>query len=135
MYIHLPDPKLSAAENLLSILRPAVFLHRDFCYGQNRRLDGAPFGRVNHLKQNHSPRLQERYENRRIKNFTRQNALIFLAAAATGFVFHLLSIPIPYMLFGIVVTFVSKTFINPQTNWLAAWRNLMLSVGGCARTG
>lgn len=55
-----------------------------------------------------------------MKNFTRQNALIFLAAAATGFVFHLLSISIPYMLGGTVVTFVSKTFINPQTNWPAA---------------
>ena len=35
------------------------------------------------------------------------------------------------MLGGIVVTFVSKTFIDPKTNWSTAWRNLMLSVGGC----
>ncbi len=66
-----------------------------------------------------------------MKAFTRQRILLFLAAGALGFLFKTLNVPIPYMLGGIVVTFVSKTFVNPKTNWPAAWRNLMLSVGGC----
>ena len=66
-----------------------------------------------------------------MKDFNRQKVILFLAAAALGFLFKTLNVPIPYMLGGIVVTFVGKTFIDPKTNWPAAWRNLMLSVGGC----
>ena len=66
-----------------------------------------------------------------MKDFTKQRALIFLLAGVLGFLFKTLNVPIPYMLGGIVVTFVSKTFVDPKTNWPAAWRNLMLSVGGC----
>lgn len=47
-----------------------------------------------------------------------------------GFIFHALSIPIPYMLGGIVAAFVTKTFIDPKTKWPSAWRNMMMSVAG-----
>lgn len=66
-----------------------------------------------------------------MKDFNRQKVILFLAAVALGFLFKTLNVPIPYMLGGIVVTFVSKTFIDPKTNWPAAWRNFMLSVSGC----
>ena len=66
-----------------------------------------------------------------MKDFTRQKVILFTAAAALGFLLKTLNVPIPYMLGGIVVTFVSKTFVDPKTTWPAAWRNLMLSVGGC----
>ena len=66
-----------------------------------------------------------------MKDFNRQKVILFLIAAALGFLFKTLNVPIPYMLGGIVVTFVAKTFVDPKTNWPAAWRNFMLSVGGC----
>ena len=47
-----------------------------------------------------------------------------------GFIFHALSIPIPYMLGGIVAAFVTKTFIDPKTKWPSAWRNMIMSVAG-----
>ena len=65
-----------------------------------------------------------------MKDFNRQKVVLFLAAGVIGFLLHTLHVPIPYMLGGIVVTFVSKTFIDPQTRWSAAWRNFMLSIGG-----
>ena len=66
-----------------------------------------------------------------MKNFTRQKVILFFAATALGFLLKTLNVPIPYMLGGIVVTFVRKTFIDPKMNWPAAWRNLMLSVSDC----
>jgi len=51
-----------------------------------------------------------------MKDFTRQKVILFLAAVALGFLFKMLNVPIPYTLGGIVVTFVSKTFIDPKTN-------------------
>ena len=65
-----------------------------------------------------------------MKDFTKQRAILFLAAGALGFLFHSLSIPIPYMLGGIFASFVAKTFIDPQTKWPSAWRNMMMSVAG-----
>lgn len=58
------------------------------------------------------------------------SSLLFLIAGALGTLFRSLSIPIPYMLGGIVVTFVAKIFIDEKTSWPAFWRNLMLSVSG-----
>ena len=65
-----------------------------------------------------------------MKDLTRQKILLFAAAGALGFLFHALSIPIPYMLGGIVAAFVAKTFIDPKTKWPSAWRNMMMSVAG-----
>ena len=65
-----------------------------------------------------------------MKDFNRQKVVLFLIAAALGFLFKTLNVPIPYMLGGIVVTFVAKTFFDPKTHWTAAWRNFMLSIGG-----
>ena len=65
-----------------------------------------------------------------MKEFTKEDTLLFLIAGALGTLFRSLSIPIPYMPGGIVVTFVAKTFIDEKTLWSAFWRNLMLSVGG-----
>ena len=65
-----------------------------------------------------------------MKDFNRQKVVLFLIAAALGFLFKTLNVPIPHMLGGIVLTFVSKTFIDPKANWSVAWRNFMLSVGG-----
>ena len=66
-----------------------------------------------------------------MKDFNRQKVVLFLIAGALGFLFKTLHVPIPYMLGGIVVTFVAKTFFDPKTHWPAAWRNFMLSIGGC----
>ena len=55
-----------------------------------------------------------------MKDFNWQKVVLFLAAAALGFLFKTLRVPIPYMLGGIVVTFVSKTFIDlksPTSNF------------------
>ena len=65
-----------------------------------------------------------------MKDFTRQRILLFAAAGALGILFHALSIPIPYMLGGIVAAFVAKTFIDPKTKWPSLWRNMMMSVAG-----
>lgn len=65
-----------------------------------------------------------------MKDFNRQKVVLFLIAAALGFLFKTLNVPIPHMLGGIVLTFVSKTFIDPKTNWPVA-RNFILSIGGC----
>ncbi|MBR1806781.1 MAG: AbrB family transcriptional regulator, partial [Selenomonadaceae bacterium] len=70
-----------------------------------------------------------------MKDFNRQKVVLFLIAGALGFLFKTLNVPIPYMLGGIVLTFVSKTFVDPKTNWPAAWRNFMLSVGVLSATG
>ena len=34
------------------------------------------------------------------------------------------------MLGGIVVAFVTKTFLDPKTKWPSLWRNAMMSVAG-----
>lgn len=65
-----------------------------------------------------------------MKDFTRQRILLFVASGALGFFFHALSIPIPYMLGGIIAAFVAKTFIDPLTKWPSLWRNMMMSVAG-----
>ena len=65
-----------------------------------------------------------------MEDFTKQRAILFILAGALGTLFRSLSIPIPYMLGGIFVTFTAKTFIDTKTSWPAKWRNLMLSVGG-----
>ena len=66
-----------------------------------------------------------------MKDFNRQKVVLLLAGGALGFLLNTLHVPIPYMLGGIVVTFVGKTFVDPKTGWPAAWRNFMLSIGGC----
>lgn len=65
-----------------------------------------------------------------MKDFTRQRILLFVSAGALGILFNALSIPIPYMLGGIVAAFVAKTFIDPKTKWPSLWRNMMMSVAG-----
>jgi len=65
-----------------------------------------------------------------MKDFTKQRVLLFLSAGALGIFFHALSIPIPYMLGGIIAAFVAKTFIDPLTKWPSLWRNMMMSVAG-----
>lgn len=65
-----------------------------------------------------------------MKEFTKQRALLFLLAGVLGFLFRTLGIPIPFMLGGIVVMFVAKTFIDPTAGWPASWRSVMFSVAG-----
>ncbi|MBR2519537.1 MAG: AbrB family transcriptional regulator [Selenomonadaceae bacterium] len=65
-----------------------------------------------------------------MKEFTKQRFLLFAAAAACGFLFHTLQIPIPYIIGGILASFVAKTFIDPKTHWPALWRNVMMCVAG-----
>ena len=65
-----------------------------------------------------------------MKEFTKSRFALFFAAWLLGYVFHSFSIPIPYVLGGIVVAFVSKTFIDKDTKWPALWRNLMMCVAG-----
>ena len=64
-----------------------------------------------------------------MKDFTRQRILLFVASGALGIFFHALSIPIPYMLVGIIAAFVTKLHC-PATKWPSLWRNMMMSVAG-----
>lgn len=65
-----------------------------------------------------------------MKDFNKQKLILFLAAGALGFLFHVLQLPMSYMLGGIVAAFVAKTFIDKETHWPAEWRNMMMSVAG-----
>lgn len=54
----------------------------------------------------------------------------FLAAALAGFLLRQLSVPIPYMLGGIAVGFLLRTFLDNTFFWPRSWRGLMLGVAG-----
>lgn len=60
---------------------------------------------------------------------TRQ-VLLFAAATLAGALLNALGIPIPFMLGGVVMAFVAKSFVDHEAKWPLSWRNHMLGIAG-----
>lgn len=125
MYIHMPDPKISAAENLLSILRPdrhytpleakvldtALLLHMEHG-GANLKFISMTGNIREHVNDWHDRDEVAAYIEKIINKEAFDRTDLVYGMGHAVYLFKTLNIPIPYMLGGIVVTFVAKTFIR-----------------------
>ena len=125
MYIHMPDPKLSAAENLLSILRPdrqytpleakvldtALLLHMEHG-GANLKFISMTGNIREHVNDWHDRDEVAAYIEKIVNKEAFDRTGLVYGMGHAVYLFKTLNIPIPYMLGGIVVTFVAKTFIR-----------------------